>query len=261
MFSRESTPRSLPGRAAAVNIAFMGKKLATFEERLEQALTGAGLTNATFASQLGPNGQQLLHNWRKRGRIGAGSAAAVRKILPAVSMEWLNDGVGEEATVSKVRPIDAWDGNDPLPQGYETIQRIELYLSAGTGLNNGDEPQEMTPNVFRSDFLKRMGWSPKTHFCMYVKGDSMDPTMVDGSMVVVDTTQKEPKSGRSAVYAIKVDGDPRLKRLHRLPDGTIRVTSDNTNSRDYPAFDVGPESRHSLEIIGKVVFYQTVFEG
>lgn len=161
----------------------------------------------------------------------------------------------------KTRPIDSWDASDPLPPGYETIQRLELYLSAGPGNGVAEEPAEyMTPNVFRSDFLKRMSWNPRTHFCFYVDGDSMEPTLADGSMVIVDTSQTQPKTGQSAVYAIKVDGEPLIKRLQKLPDGTIRVSSDNTSSRAYATFDVGPESRKSLEIIGKVVFYQTVLE-
>lgn len=65
-----------------------------FSDRLDAALAEVELTNAEFASLLGMNGHQLVHNWRRRGRIGAESMPAVRDALPGISLDWLNSGVG-----------------------------------------------------------------------------------------------------------------------------------------------------------------------
>lgn len=160
-------------------------------------------------------------------------------------------------SVSGARPIGEWDGRSELPETHKGIRRLEYYLSAGSGNGVSEEsPSYLTPNVFRSDFLKGAGWSTKTHFSMYVAGDSMEPNYPDGSTVVVDITDREPQVGKARVFAIKVDGEPRLKRLQRLPSGTIRVSSDNARL-DYAPFEVAAESKHDLEIIGRVVHLST----
>jgi hypothetical protein len=66
-----------------------------FNARLDAALAQRELDNAGFAALLGKHGQQVVHNWRVRGRIGRDSYDAVRAALPGISMDWLNDGEGE----------------------------------------------------------------------------------------------------------------------------------------------------------------------
>lgn len=91
---------------------------------------------------------------------------------------------------------------------------------------------------------------------MYVDGDSMEPTIPDGASVVVDVSDQEPRAKKASVYAMYVDGEPRLKRLLKLPSGAVRVSSDNPRP-EYAAFEIGPESRSELKIIGRVVFVQS----
>lgn len=69
--------------------------LPNFSARLDFALTLHGLDNSTFAEKFDPDGQQKVHNWRKRGRIGQQSVPTARKALPRIRMEWLNEGDGD----------------------------------------------------------------------------------------------------------------------------------------------------------------------
>lgn len=90
-----------------------------FRRRWEAALAANGYSRATFAAQLGPNGQQAIDNWTKRrGRVGQGSVLKVRDLLPRTNMEWLQDAVGEpeRVTISDTpqRPLN------PLGQSYAT---------------------------------------------------------------------------------------------------------------------------------------------
>lgn len=66
-----------------------------FPTRLKKALADNGLDNARLAPLLGPRGQQLLNAWRKRGRVGMKSEAAVAGLLPRTNMTWLQHGTGE----------------------------------------------------------------------------------------------------------------------------------------------------------------------
>lgn len=68
----------------------------TFDKRLDYVLKARGLTNREFALRIdAERGQQIVHNWRKRGRIGWPNHAKVREILGSPDIDWLNDGRGE----------------------------------------------------------------------------------------------------------------------------------------------------------------------
>jgi hypothetical protein len=99
MFSRMSTLCSSQPTNGHGTIGRMGDT--TFSGRLDLALARQGLDNKSFASLLGPTGQQVVNRWRARGRIGGQSLLRVRKILSATSMEWLNDSYGPMAPSAK----------------------------------------------------------------------------------------------------------------------------------------------------------------
>jgi hypothetical protein len=64
----------------------------TFQQRFELALQHAGLTRAELAKLPGI-GQQNITNWLRRGRIGA--QGRWFRTHTGVSIEWLNDNVGD----------------------------------------------------------------------------------------------------------------------------------------------------------------------
>lgn len=153
-----------------------------------------------------------------------------------------------------------WEESDGIPETHGAMKRIEVYLSAGNGNGIAEEsPEYETPNLWRAEFMRARGWSSDTHYSMYVDGDSMEPTIPDGASIVVDVSDREPRTKKASVYAIYIDGEPRLKRLLKLPSGAVRVSSDNPRP-EYAAFEIGPESRNELKIIGRVVFMQSVLD-
>lgn len=72
-----------------------------FSSRFDLALAVCGVTNAVVAAAL-ENGQQNIYNWRKRGGIPADGFRKIRHLLPGVSFEWLNDGIGSPPQPAKV---------------------------------------------------------------------------------------------------------------------------------------------------------------
>lgn len=65
----------------------------TFEERLKLLLDHCGLARVDLAKMDGI-GQQNITNWIARGRVGVQGGRRLRAIT-GVSIDWLNDGVGE----------------------------------------------------------------------------------------------------------------------------------------------------------------------
>lgn len=60
---------------------------------------------------------------------------------------------------------------------------------------------------------------------MLVDGDSMQPTLKNGSMIMVNRDVDNLSDG---VYVMRHDNNLLVKRLQMLPGGIIRVKSDNT---------------------------------
>lgn len=72
------------------------EKAGQFARRLDYALEVCRLSNRDFAAKVDPErGQQIVNNWRKRGRIGWPSVGLVSEILGGqINMVWLNEGTG-----------------------------------------------------------------------------------------------------------------------------------------------------------------------
>lgn len=90
--------------------------------------------------------------------------------------------------------------------------------------------------------------SPDKMSLIKVKGDSMEPTLLSGDMILVDQSKNfiDPQGG---IYAIVIDDMIMLKRLQVLGQGRIRVVSDNPR---YESIEVHADA---LAINGKVLWY------
>ena len=84
-----------------------------------------------------------------------------------------------------------------------------------------------------------------------IDGDSMPPHLVNGGSMVINTAETTSRSGK--IYAVDYRGEFFLKRLLVEPDGTIRVTSDNTDKTLYPDWTVKPEHGDVLRVLWRAV--------
>lgn len=90
--------------------------------------------------------------------------------------------------------------------------------------------------------------SPSAMVFMDVVGDSMEPGIRDGDMVLVD--QSRNSADTSGILAVGVEDAIYIKRLLRGSDGLV-LRSDNTN---YADIRLSGDELHSFRIIGKVVW-------
>ncbi|WP_366051541.1 helix-turn-helix transcriptional regulator [Moritella sp.] len=101
----------------------------------------------------------------------------------------------------------------------------EISASAGVGLlaEIEDRPKSISfePSWLRSE----IGVCPNNVFLMLVDGDSMLPTLKNGSMIMVNRDVDNLSDG---VYVMRHDNNLLVKRLQMLPGGIIRVKSDNS---------------------------------
>jgi SOS-response transcriptional repressor LexA len=155
-------------------------------------------------------------------------------------------------------PRDTVGAEQPLaadPEEFAHIPLHEASLAAGAGAANGAEPI-VDYLSFRRDWLRRIGVAPANAVLARVVGDSMEPTIWCGDMVLIDVTKKVPpvrtnktKKGRSPIYAVLDDGQARVKRIERPVEDQIMLLSDN------PDFSPEFAKNETLTIIGKVMWW------
>lgn len=129
-----------------------------------------------------------------------------------------------------------------------SIPRHEAMLSAGNGLIVDTFP--ITEHmIFSKDHLKRITGKSNADglFMVYVEGDSMEPTIKNGDLIMVDTTKKIVTNG---IYALSHMDMVYVKRLNRQIDH-IDVISDNPK---YDKMTMRPEDVDKYHINGTVVW-------
>ena len=176
---------------------------------------------------------QVLSSTYREGR--AFSEKIARKLesdlaLPAMFFDHGAIAPTEEPSVVpaflRVRPIDAHSG------GIVQIRRVRLRLSAGI-VGFAVEPDEESGGSFgvETDWLARNRFDPDDLIALEVTGESMEPRLYRGDLVVVNTADKTPADGQ--VFAINYEGEAVVKRLTR-DAGHWWLTSDNPDQRRFP---------------------------
>ena len=139
---------------------------------------------------------------------------------------------------------------------YIPIPAYDAFLAAGDGrLNDTDTVTGQL--AFRKDWLADMGVSPAAAVIATASGDSMEPTIHNGDMLLIDLDRtsvparaREARDTRpSGIYAVLDDGAARVKRVELAAPGTFALLSDNSA---FPA-EFRPSS--SVSIIGRVVWW------
>ena len=163
-----------------------------------------------------------------------------KPILPApdVLCEWL-----DKLRVSLAMPGEELDE-------YELVPRVEARAGAGESWETSGTVAGLY--AFRREFLDRIHASAKRSVTMFVSGDSMEPLIKDGDMILVDQAESEPKDG--LIYLVNLSGALMVKRLFRLPSGW-RLHSDNAK---YGHLDILGDELSAFKIFGRVRWFGRV---
>ena len=79
----------------------------------------------------------------------------------------------------------------------------------------------------------------------------MSPTVEHGDILLVNVTDKEIRDGK--VYALRLEGEVRVKRIYRNATGGITISSDNKSPRFRDEL-VPPDDLPRLDIIGRAIW-------
>jgi phage repressor protein C with HTH and peptisase S24 domain len=221
--------------------------------RLREAIAD-GPSKAAIATACNVT-DQAITGWLKTGRIH-------KKHLPTIArlthrrLEWLMDGSSDvnDPTPADIAPpgsrVAVWETLADLPDGghYIQVPHYEVRLSAGDGC----EWVEHAPNeplVFRARFFQARGLKPEHCRALYVRGESMSPTLNDGDTVMIDISRREVRD--DAIFAVMYHGALYIKRLFHLPGGGVELRSDNPR---HPGREILGEDLDHLLVLGLKVW-------
>lgn len=134
-------------------------------------------------------------------------------------------------------------------EGYVMFPRYEIEAGAAPGRHIESE-QVVDFVTFKEEWIQNFLRVPQKNLALLsVKGDSMNPTLNDGDMILVDlrTTRVED----SAIYVLEFEDTLLVKRIQRKLDGSVVIKSDN-DLYEPEAFE--KNQVESLRIIGRVVW-------
>ncbi len=136
-------------------------------------------------------------------------------------------------------------------ESYFYIPQMRGRISAGGGLIP-DERVDVRI-AFRKEWITRKG-DPLNMSILKVSGDSMEPTLLSGDLVLIDHG-KNYLEAQGGIYAVAVQNEIMIKRVHIvIPGGKVRIISDNLK---YEPMEVDVES---VIINGKVIWFAREIE-
>jgi len=218
-----------------------------FGSRVRLARSLAKLTQKELASRVGMS-QGALSELESAGF----SSTLTVQIAHAcgVDVQWLATGDGSPGG------LPATTDRQPIPldnnPDYPAVRRVRIKASAGV---NGYAVEHMDedgpPIVFRADWFRAHGYRPDKLVALRVCGQSMEPSLYEGDLIVVNTQQTEPKDGR--VFVVLYEGVVAVKRLVR-DAGAWWLESDNADKRAFPRKACTDETTVP---VGEVVYKQS----
>lgn len=131
---------------------------------------------------------------------------------------------------------------------FISIPRFAVDAAAGPGALVDTETQTGF-YAFNRAWLARRHLDPKSLAVISVRGDSMEPRLSDGDLILVDRAQQQISDG--IAYVLRLGSDLLVKYVQRIGPGAISILSANTL---YPPREIDIAALDGeLEIIGRVI--------
>lgn len=212
--------------------------MSEFSANISHLRAQMGLSRASLAEKLGVSPDKIKH-------VETGHQRADHELLFALRTRLgvdLNALIGGD-TSGQILPMSS--ERDP---DFVSVRRFSVEVAAGEGALVQDE--DCTGfYAFNRKWLARRNLSPASLVVVAVRGDSMEPRLSSGDLILVDRAQSQISDGLA--YVIRIDNDLMVKNVQRIRPGIVALISANTF---YPPREVNlSELDGQLEVIGRVV--------
>lgn len=212
--------------------------------RLKKRIDAAGTTQAALAGAIGVS-PQAVSKMVTGGTTDTAKLYQIARFLKT-SPEYLTGEADD--------PLPSGMGEERLPfrglaaeRDPDLVDLDEIDLRFGLGGTYLDSPVTAEKRQFSRTWLRHFTHaSPEHLFWSLGDGDSMEPTIRSGELILIDRSQDTPRFG-DGIWAVAFGEIGMVKRLRPLPDGSVEIHSDNPIVRPALASD------GELHVIGRVV--------
>jgi len=220
----------------------MSRKKYQLGELIKKVRNDAGLKQEEFAKSLSVT-TNTINRYEKGHRLPDSDFLTRLVNIYNCDPAWLLTGEGEMEgqPAAPERPRHLY-----CEEGFVAVPYMSGEISAGGGLIP-DNTVEMRI-AFRREWIERKG-DPKNMSLIRVTGDSMEPTLQSGDLILVDHSRHhiDPQGG---LYALSMDDTIMIKRMQiNYKLNTVKVISDNDR---YDSFETATDE---IRINGKVIWF------
>jgi phage repressor protein C with HTH and peptisase S24 domain len=225
--------------------------------RIKQARKHSGLTQAQLASKTGLNQSTIsdLEVGKSHGSSFVASMAAALGVDPL----WLESGKGQmlqSVVISTPEDDHLTSGSpflrDQIPvkireeSSLVQVKLVKLKLQAGyTGFQTQVEPEDDSFQGIPLSVVDELHLNVASLLAVRIRGQSMEPMIFEGDIVVLDTSDRKPVSREC--FAVNWDGEACVKMLVKR---NVEWYLHSVNP-DFPPVNV---RSGQCDIIGRVVY-------
>ncbi|MGL4767748.1 MAG: XRE family transcriptional regulator [Formosimonas sp.] len=198
----------------------------SFASNFKIALKHKGQTQSQAAQRLDVS-DNTLSNWLNKG------------VMPS----W--DNLEKCAQLVGMSVQELLFGTTELTEQYVEIPEYNIRFSAGHGAMLFEESAATGTASYREDWFIKERLNPKRCVRARVQGTSMQGILWDGDIVLINRDETAVIDGK--IYALRIGEELYIKRLQKIPGGTLKLQSENP---DYD--DVIVNLSDDVEIIGRI---------
>jgi phage repressor protein C with HTH and peptisase S24 domain len=221
-------------------------------EKLKSIRKALNLSQIEFAKKLNISERSLRDYEKNRFNVNYDLLSQLINDYN-VNSDWIFKDEGNLFTTEKKGIVKADHRNDLISKESSDnlvhIPYLDLKAAAGNGI---DVQQEKVFSLvaFNKQWMKQHISSLPGHLsAINAEGDSMEPTIKNGDLILVDHYKNTPQDG---LYVIRLGESLVVKRTQCLPNYKMEVLSDNPV---YKPYIIDFKSDQDVAIIGKVVWY------
>lgn len=210
--------------------------------RIAERLTALGISQAELARRVKVS-QPTINALIKGGNTGSKHLhriAAELETSPAFLAGETEDPTPIAPRISTVEALAEELDLALLPQ-------LDIGYSMGGGTVMGNFEQTGVVPFGRQWLRSMMGGSFSELFVARGEGDSMEPTLRDGDVVLIDTSQRTVRH-QDRIWAVMYGELGMIKRIRRTPSGSFLLMSDNKTVSPIECID------GEMETIGRVIW-------
>lgn len=215
-------------------------------QRIEDRLEAAEISQSELARRVGTRQStinSLIHGKSQSSSYLHKIARELRTTVEYLTGE--TDDPSIEALTDRRLPYDY--GGPSRRDNEDLVEIAEIDARYGLGETDISGPIASEMRTFSRGWLQTITrTAPEYLFWAITQGDSMEPTIRSGELVLIDRSQDTLRE-RDQIWACTVSDFGAIKRLRPMSDGSVAILSDNPNVPEDRAFD------EELFIIGRVI--------